>query len=182
MTETRDTYHTVATGFDAVLSTIGSGGWGAASPCEGWTARDIVAHVVDGHRSVVALAEGVDPEPLGDEEDAAAAWAAVSSRIEEVAGDPDVSARVVAGPAGPMPVGDIIATFVTMDLLVHPWDLARTVGADEHLDEASVARAHETLLPLDEVIRRPGAFGPKLEPPAGADPQAEFLYFVGRRA
>jgi hypothetical protein len=32
------------------------------------------------------------------------------------------------------------------------------------------------------MIRRPGFFGPRLDPPADADVQTEFLYFLGRRA
>jgi uncharacterized protein (TIGR03086 family) len=182
MTQTQDNYRVVSAGFDATLRAVGPDQWSAASPCEGWSARDVVAHVVDGHRSVVAMLGDATPEPLGADEDPVAAWAEVAAAIDGIAGDPDVSAREVAGPAGPMPVGDVIGSFVTMDLLVHTWDLARAVGADEGLDEASVARAYETLRPMDAVIRRPGTFGPRLDPPADADLQTEFLYFVGREA
>jgi hypothetical protein len=69
-----------------------------------------------------------------------------------------------------------------MDLLVHTWDLARAVRADERLDEDSVSRAYEALKPMDAMIRQPNVFGPKLEPPLGADLQTEFLYFLGSRA
>jgi len=35
---------------------------------------------------------------------------------------------------------------------------------------------------MDSMIRLPNVFGPKLEPPVGADLQTEFLYFwVGGR-
>ncbi len=80
-----------------------------------------------------------------------------------------------------MPAGQIIGQFVTMDLLVQTWDLARTVGADEHLDEDPVRLAYETLKPMDAMIRQPNVFGPRLEPPPDADLQTEFLYFLGRR-
>ncbi len=69
-----------------------------------------------------------------------------------------------------------------MDVLVHTWDLARTVGADERLDEDSVRHAYEALKPMDAMIRQPRVFGPKLEPPLDADQQKQFLYFLGRRA
>jgi hypothetical protein len=81
-----------------------------------------------------------------------------------------------------MSAGEIIGRFVTMDLLVHTWDLARTIGADEHLDEESVRQAYEALKPMDAMIRQPNFFGPKLEPPIDADLQTEFLCFLGRRA
>jgi hypothetical protein len=64
----------------------------------------------------------------------------------------------------------------------HTWDLARTVGADEHLDEDSVRLAYEILEPMDTRIRQPNVFGPRLTPPADAGLQTEFLYFLGRRA
>ena len=64
-----------------------------------------------------------------------------------------------------MRAGQIIGQFVTMDLLVHTWDLARAVDADEHLDGDSVRHAYEALKPMDAMIRQPNVFGPKLEPP-----------------
>jgi hypothetical protein len=56
------------------------------------------------------------------------------------------------------------------------------VGADEHLDEVSVQRAYEAMKPMDAMIRRPGVFAARMDPPAGADLQTEFLYFLGRQA
>jgi uncharacterized protein (TIGR03086 family) len=102
--------------------------------------------------------------------------------IERIAGDPETLAREIDGPLGTMPAGRIIGRFVTMDLLVHTWDLARAVGADERLDEEAVRRAYEVVQPMDAMIRQPNVFGPRLDPPAGADLQTEFLYFLGRRA
>ena len=69
-----------------------------------------------------------------------------------------------------------------MDVLVHTWDLARAVGAQERLDEDSVRMAYAALQPMDAMIRQPGVFGPKLDAPTGADVQTKFLYFLGRRA
>jgi uncharacterized protein (TIGR03086 family) len=81
-----------------------------------------------------------------------------------------------------MPAGQIIGQFMTMDVLVHTWDLARAIGADERLDADSVRQSYEALKPMDAMIRQPNVFGPKLDPPVGADLQTEFLYFLGRRA
>jgi uncharacterized protein (TIGR03086 family) len=102
--------------------------------------------------------------------------------MSEITGDPEAVAKEIDGPTGKMPAGQIIGQFTAMDVLVHTWDLARTVGADERLDEGSVRQAYEALKPMDAMIRQPFVFGPKLEAPAGADIQTEFLYFLGRRA
>jgi uncharacterized protein (TIGR03086 family) len=182
MDDVRQRYRKVASGFDAAVRAVAPDGWDAQSPCEEWTARDVVAHIVSGHRGAVADIRGGKPTKLGTGEDPVAAWEEASRAIDEVTGDPEELAKEIDGPTGKMPAAEIISRFVTMDLLVHTWDLARAVGADEHLDENSVRDAYESLKPVDAMIRQPKVFGPKLEPPPGADLQTEFLYFLGRRA
>ena len=142
----------------------------------------MVAHVVEGHRGVITNVRGGESKPVGADEDVRRAWEEASRALDEITGDPAALAEEVDGPVGKMPVGQIISQFVTMDLLVHTWDLARAVGADEHLDEDAVGSAYEALKPMDAMIRQPKVFGPKLAPPPGADAQTEFLYFLGRRA
>ncbi len=182
MTDVHDRYRLVADGFDAAVVAMTPDKWEAQSPCELWNARDVVAHVVENHRGVVAGVRGGEPKPLGADEDPKHAWEDVSRAIAEITGDPEEAAKEIDGPVGKMPAGQLIGRFVTMDLLVHTWDLARAVGADEQLDADSVHYAYEALKPMDAMIRQPNVFGPKLEPPAGADTQTEFLYFLGRRA
>jgi uncharacterized protein (TIGR03086 family) len=182
MTDVHDSYRQVSKGFDAAVRAVTPDNWDAQSPCEKWRARDVVAHVVEGHRGVIAGVRGGESKPLGADEDPRRAWEDASRAIDEITGDADASAQEIEGPVGRMPAGQFIGRFVTMDLLVHTWDLARAVGADEWLDEDSVRRAYEALKPMDAVIRQPNVFGPKLEPPPGADLQTEFLYFLGRPA
>jgi len=182
MTDIQDRYQVVSNGFDAAVRAVTPDKWESQSPCELWRARDVVAHVVAGHRGVIAAVRGGDSEPLGSDEDPKQAWEAARRAIDEITGDPGASAKEIDGPTGKMPAGEVIGRFVTMDLLVHTWDLARAVGADERLDADAVLVAYEALKPMDAMIRQPNVFGPKLEPPAGADLQTEFLYFLGRRA
>ncbi len=182
MTDVHERYRLTSRRFDAAVSAVSPDKWEAQSPCDQWKARDVVAHVVAGHRSVIAGVRGGEPAALGADEDAARAWREAARAIEEITSEPEALAKEMDGPTGTMPAGQIIGQFVTMDLLVHTWDLARAVGADERLDESSVRDAYDALKPMDAVIRQPGVFGPKLEPPADADIQTEFLYFLGRRA
>ena len=182
MTEVQAKYRIAANAFDAAVSAVAPQQWGLQSPCEEWTARDIVRHVVSGHRGVIANVTGGEAKPLSADEEPKQAWESAFRVMGEIAGDADALAKEVDGPTGKMAAGDIIGSFVTMDVLVHTWDLARTVGADEHLDENSVRLAYEAMKPMDAMIRQPGVFGPKLDPPTGADMQTEFLYFLGRRA
>ncbi len=182
MSDVQDSYRLVSSGFDAAVRAVTPDQWGTQSPCEQWTARDLVTHVVENHRGVIASVRGGESEPLGADEDPKQAWENASRAIGEITGDPEAVGKEIDGPTGKMPAGQIIGQFMTMDVLVHTWDLARTIGADEHLDAESVRRAYEALKPMDAMIRQPFVFGPKLEARAGADMQTEFLYFLGRRA
>ncbi len=182
MSDVQDSYRLVANGFDARVRVVTPDQWEAQTPCDDWTARDLVVHVVQNHRGVIASVRGGESEPLGADEDPRQAWESASRAISEIAADPEAAATEVDGPTGKIPAGQVIGQFMTMDLLVHTWDLARTIGADEHLNEDFVRQAFETLKPMDAMIRQPKVFGPRLEPPRGADLQTEFLYFLGRRA
>jgi uncharacterized protein (TIGR03086 family) len=182
MTDVQDRYRLVSNRFDGAVRAAAPDKWDVQSPCEQWKARDVVAHVVEGHRGVIAAVRGGEPEPLGADEDPGQAWAKACRAIDDITGDPEAIAMEIDGPAGKMPAGEVIGRFVTMDLLVHTWDLARTVGADERLDEDAVRQAYEGLKPMDAMIRQPNFFGPKLDAPPDADLQTEFLYFLGRRA
>lgn len=181
MTDVQGTYRTVSNGFGAAVRAVTPDKWQAQSPCEEWSARDVVAHVVAGHRGVIADVRGGESEPLGADENPRQAWEEASRAIDEIIGDPEARAKEIDGPTGKMPAEQLIGRLLTMDLLVHTWDLARAVGADERLDEISVRNAYEILKPMDAMIRQSKVFGPKMEPPAGADLQMEFLYFLGRR-
>lgn len=182
MTDVQNQYRVVSSGFARAVRAATPDQWGVQSPCELWTARDLVAHVVENHRGLIANVRGGESEPLGADEDPRQAWESASRAMGEITADPEAAAKEVDGPTGKMPAGQVIGQFVCMDVLVHTWDLARAVGADERLDEDSVRRAYEALKPMDAMIRQPMIFGPKLEPPADADLQTEFLYFLGRRA
>ncbi|HYV60701.1 MAG TPA: hypothetical protein VFA62_11590, partial [Acidimicrobiia bacterium] len=67
------------------------------------------------------------------------------------------------------------------DLHVHTWDLARATGGDERLSPEIAAIILERLKPHDDALRQSGDFGPRIDPPPGADAQVELICFVGRR-
>jgi uncharacterized protein (TIGR03086 family) len=180
MTDVQDRYRTVAYGFDAAVSAADPDNWDAQSPCDEWKARDVVAHVVTGHRGVISNVRSGQWAPVAADDNPKLAWEEVSREMRAITADPELMAREIDGPAGKMPADELISRLVAMDLLVHTWDLAWAVGADDRLDEDTVRHAYEVLKPMDAMMRRPGVFGPKLEPPAGADLQAEFLCFLGR--
>jgi uncharacterized protein (TIGR03086 family) len=182
MSEMTDRFESVAAGFDQRVQAVPPDKWNAQSPCEDWTARDVVGHVVRNYRSIAAEATGGEGQPMADGEDPVKAWSDAYGRMSALTRDPEALAKNVRGPAGPTPLEQAMGTLVSMDTHVHTWDLARAVGGDERLDPDVVHLAMEMLEPIDAMIRQPGVFGPKLDPPAGADEQTQLLYFLGRRA
>ncbi len=182
MSDAIDRYELVAAGFDRRVKAVPADKWDAQSPCEGWVARDVVTHVVRNHRSMAAAATETEAEEVGADEDPGRSWSEAYERMRTLSKDPDTLSKPVSGPGGPIPLEEALGSLVSMDTHIHTWDLARAVGGDERLDPDVVRLAWEMLQPMDAMIRQPGIFGPKLDPPSDADEQTKLLYFLGRRA
>lgn len=174
MSETLDRYTSLAADFNDRVH--GTTDWSAAAPCEGWTARDVVTHIISGHRRLI----GAEPTEVGADEDVVAAWDEATADMKAVLGDEAKAAASVPTPFGAMPLEQMVGRFVCMDVLVHTWDLARATGQDETLQADAVVAAHSGLKPMDAMLRSPGIFGPKIEPATDADAQTQFLNFLGR--
>jgi len=114
-------------------------------------------------------------------EDPAGAFRQVSDAVQAGLDDPAVAGKGFDGPMGPQTFEGAVGQFLCGDLVVHQWDLARATGQDETLDLDEVRGMHAALLPMDDFIRSPGIFGPKIDPPAGADEQTALLCFLGRQ-
>ena len=81
---------------------------------------------------------------------------------------------------GEQPFESLVGRLLCADTLIHTWDLARATGQDDRLDEEAAERALDFLTPIDDAIRGPGGFAPKLKAPPGADARARLLAFTGR--
>jgi uncharacterized protein (TIGR03086 family) len=169
----------VADGFSERLAGVGADDWSRPTPCTEWDLRALVDHAVGAQRMIpVALGATGAIETTG--EDPVAVWATVRAAADAAYAEPGALERQVVLPFGEMPAAEGMNLPIG-DLLTHTWDVARATGGDEHLDEEALSLVFETLEPLDEMLRSPGFFGPKLEPAAGADLQTRYLAFVGRQ-
>lgn len=180
--DVRRRYREIADGFGRRLDGVRSGQWDAPSPCVGWTAQDVVVHVVETHRRVLAALDGSPLRPVGPDGDLAAEWAGVRAEVEAALDDPSTASTTVGAPFSPQPFASLVGGLLAADTLVHTWDLARATGQDDQLPEDAIAEALAFLTPLDNAIRRPGGFAAKIEPVVGADLQTCFLNFCGREA
>ncbi|MCA1712361.1 MAG: TIGR03086 family protein [Actinobacteria bacterium] len=180
MTEVAQRYGRIADAFTGRLTAVPPGTWTSASPCEGWTAHDVAKHVVDTHRRILTRLSGGDPTPPDTDEDLAAAWSVESEAVRAALADPARAATEVQGMGGSQPFEELVSGVLCADTLLHTWDLARATGQDERLDPGAAEAAYAFLQPNDEMLRVPGGFGPKVDPPDGADVQTQLLCFTGR--
>jgi uncharacterized protein (TIGR03086 family) len=164
------------------IAAVPADGWDAPTPCEDWSARDLLDHVIDGPMSFFGMMS-LEPPPPGPDraEDPVGAFTTVTRAVQAGLDDPAVAGLEFDGPIGRQTYEDFVGQFFCGDLVVHQWDLARATGQDETLDADEVRGMYANVLPMDEMLRGPGIFGPKVEPPAGADEQTQLLCFLGRQ-
>jgi uncharacterized protein (TIGR03086 family) len=172
-----DRYDDAADRFSARLDAVGDDQWDNPTPCTDWNVRQLVDHVIDIQRQIP---EGLGTS-VGDGADAQEKWNRVREAALAALRQPGVLDRTMQGAGGrEVPVEMAIIPRLS-DLVVHTWDLARATGGDERLDPGTAAIVLERLKPNDEILRSTRTFGPKVEPPPGADAGVELLCFTGRR-
>ena len=120
------------------------------------------------------------PGPSVDD-DPGGAWRTQTDAVQALLDDPATAERVHDLPhIGTMPLGQAIDMIYTSDVFMHRWDLARATGQDETLDPDKCAEMLAGMLPMDEVLRQSGQYGPRVDVPDDADVQTKLLAFIGR--
>lgn len=179
MSEISERYLKVATRFTERARAVPDGGaWENPAPCEGWVARDVVRHMVEWMPGFLSLDL---PEGPSVDDDPAGAWDVLSETIQSGLDDPVAAAREHELRPGRFSFEDAVDMFITGDVLLHTWDLARATGQDESLDADEVHRMFVGMEPFDDALRSSGHYGPRVEVPADADEQTKLIAFTGRR-
>ena len=172
-------------GFEAVLGAVTPGSWSAPSPCAGWSAADVAGHVIGDLRATESMAHGRDVEYEAADPGSAAGGDLVAAwrvpRADLMAAlDPAALARLVPGPWGPMPLGEVLERSA-MEFLVHSWDLANATGQAAVLDPALVRDALEPARQFAPLARSSGLVGPECAVAEDADELTRLLAIFGRR-
>ncbi len=181
MTNASDRFRKNADGFNARVETVPADRWESQSPCDDWTARDVVGHVVNTYGMFLGLVGETLPAAPPVEDDPVAAWHSARDAMQAALEDPAIAKKEYDGMFGRASFEDSVDRFITADALIHTWDLARAAGLDDSLDPKESKVVLEALTPMDDKMRGPGAFAGKIDPPQADDPQTRLLNFVGRR-
>ncbi len=179
MTELLTMWRHVADGFTERLESVGEQDWSNPTCCAKWNVAELVEHAIGAQR-MVPKALGATGAIDATGGDLVLVWRTVRSGADAALAAPGVFDQQVKLPFGEMKVGDGLA-FPMSDMLVHTWDLARAIGADDRLSVEACEKALADLEPIDALLRGPGFYGPKLEPVAHADVQDRLLAFLGRQ-
>lgn len=151
----------------------------AATPCEDFTVRGVLEHMIVGATAFAAAYRGTEPaEPdLGDP---LGSFGDVLGDLVAAINAPGALDQTVQAPFGEVP-GETFARFVALDGLVHGWDMAVATGQPyeppDELVAAADAFAHQAVDPL----RDGQTFGDAVEPAPGASPIERLARYTGRR-
>jgi uncharacterized protein (TIGR03086 family) len=170
----------VADGFLRIARQARPEQWDAPSPVDGWTARDVVRHLVDWFPGFLSAGAGIDlPDVPSVDDDPVAAWTARATDIQKLVSDP--GDRVLKNRhIGDVPLDLAIDQFYTADVFMHTWDLARAIGLDPELDPDRCERVLAGSEPYEEAMRASGQYGPRVPVPDDASAQDRMIGFIGR--
>jgi len=179
VSEIADRYRRLAAAFADTIAAVPADRWSAPSPCEGWTAEDVVRHVA----ATPNLFFGFIDEPAVElPDDPVAAFERSRTAMQRALDDAATAATEFDGFFGRTTFEAAVDRFVNFDLVVHRWDLARAAGLDATIPEDELARLEATARGFGDAARSPGVLGPEVEAPADADRQTKLLAYLGRRA
>lgn len=155
------------------------------TPCASYKVRDLFSHMIAGASQFAPQLRGdpsaavADPASLSDEERPAALRAALEDLLA-AAKSPGALGQTVHAPFGAVP-GEVLARFLTVDAMVHTWDIATATGQKydppEELAASVLATAHD-LIAAD--MRDGDTFATETPVPADASTLVRLVAFTGR--
>ncbi|GBE66651.1 hypothetical protein MFM001_31130 [Mycobacterium sp. MFM001] len=147
---------------EAVQSADGK--WDRPTPCDAWDARGVLEHVIGFHDVLLLRPLGLKPERPRD--DPQQRW--------------ELTHDALKGALDRERVLDVPLPHLTRDVLVHTWDLARAVGADDRLDPGWCAMFLDGLPDDPDALTASGMFAAPVDSDDDADIQSRLLARLGR--
>lgn len=164
---------------------IGHDQWAGPTPCVDWNVRMLVNHVAGEYlwvpemmagRTMADVGDRLDGDVLGDDplETLINARGAAIAAID----GPGALESLVHLSFGDLPAGEYVKQ-MAVDSVIHSWDLAHGIGADEALDPELVDLSYAEMQASAEAWRVAGVFGPETAPSEDST-LARLLALTGR--
>lgn len=156
-----------------------------ATACPDLDLKSLTAHLIGGLSGFADVAEGKPLSFGGDPDlstnDAASAFRAEADRVIAGFSQPGMIDRTFAMPWGDT-TGAQLLGFELIELLVHGWDIARSLDRQPRFDDDVVAAALAGARQwVDDSTRIPQLFGPEIVVAGDAPVLDQLVGFLGRR-
>jgi uncharacterized protein (TIGR03086 family) len=148
-----------------------NGKWDRRSPCDAWDARGVLEHVIGFHD--VLLLRPLGLKPNRPREDPQVRWQLTYDSLTEA---------FESGRTTQLDAQKLVPN-LTRDVLVHTWDLARAVGADDRLDPRWCEHCYAGLPEDPQALSASGMFNAPVavgSETSETDVQARLLARLGR--
>jgi uncharacterized protein (TIGR03086 family) len=161
--------------------------WSSPTPNSEWSVADLVDHLIDEHRWFPPLMHGHDLEAAGKvvegaragaDPDRSAVWDEVAVASSDAVMEPDALDRTVVLSRGDTAAGDYV-TEMTMDLIVHAWDLGKAIGFDQALPPDLAEFGYEQVRGWGDVSAS-GYFQAPVSVPDDASAEDKLVGLTGR--
>ncbi len=171
-----------------VVDAVPAQRWDAPTPCPGWSARQLLGHLVDGQHQVLAMLAGEGPRaPVPEPEalgalagpDPAGSWRRAHQAVVAALSGA-ASGAGVATPLGPRTVEQLLG-IALVEPVVHTWDLATATGRPADLDPDVVRALLPGVLALGGQLAATGMYAAPVPVPDDAPAQDRLLAALGRR-
>ena len=149
------------------------------TPCDDYTVRGVLEHMVGGATAFAAAYRGTTPaEP--DLHDPLGSFGEVLGDLVAAVSAPGALDQTVQAPFGAVP-GETFARFVVLDGLVHGWDMATATGQAYDPPAGLVAAVDAFARQALDALRDGQTFAAAVEPDADATPIERLVAYTGRR-
>lgn len=172
--------------FGQKVHAIGDDRWTHDTPCTEWDVRALLNHLVNEALWVKPLLDGLTIEEVGSRldgdllgNDPIAAFDRAAAEATASATAPGAAERIVHISAGDAPAAEYLSQLYA-DFVVHGWDLARGIGADDMIDAGDAAAIYEQMKPMEDAMKSWGMYGDKIEVAEETDIQTKLLALFGR--
>jgi uncharacterized protein (TIGR03086 family) len=172
----------------AIVDRISADQLELTTPCDGWSVRELLNHVVGGNYWAAELANGKTIAEVGDRLDGDTLGADPQAAYREsaqLAADAFTAPGAMDAPCavsyGPVP-GSVYCGHRILDVAIHGWDLAKATGQDTTIDPELVDAVAAIVAPQMDLLEGSGMFGTTIAVDAHADAQTRLLAVLGRHS